>query len=221
MGLLLSVWLFLMGHLSAPVWAESTVSASPSPRPSFSPLMPSGKKSPSLQILEEEFPIPKKYDAPPSLGKKVPETPQYPCYRQFIYQGKSLGCDSYLREDAENLRPYLANVPAAMEQFNLYQQTRRNIQSHAYLGTAGLLVFLAGYLISNQYVDAQGNLTSTGRNIRYFVSFPGIIFAGANGIFAFVTLQKNESRLGSAVQLYNQAYPDNPIELQFSTGVKF
>ncbi len=203
-------------NLMLPTWAQEA------PVPTPSPSHRASKPTASEQILSEEFPIPKIHDAPPSLGRKIPEAPKFPCYRQYMIQGRPLGCDSYLAHDGENLRPFLQQVPAALDQLNQYQETRRSLKMHAYLGSIGLIVFFSGFFVSKSlFPDDKQKPGLAGKLIPYLPMIPGAAFALGNGMYAFFTLQANETRLSNAVQMYNEARPGNPIELQFSTGWRF
>lgn len=151
--------------------------------------------------------IPDQPSAPPSLFKKVPpET--FHCERFFIYEGKTYGCDSDVRPDGEGLRAILQDTPAAASALNAYQKGRSSLQNTAYIGSLGILVLIAGA------VGGGG----TGKQIMLL---SGTAIFGGAFLYGFTSLKANEANLNRAVELHNQAVPDKPIQLQFSTGITF
>ncbi|MCM2322165.1 MAG: hypothetical protein NDJ90_02780 [Oligoflexia bacterium] len=168
----------------------------------------------------EDLSIPQKPSAPPPLTVKGPAD-GFRCQRYFSHQGKVLTCDSYTRIDAENLRPVIQNVPAAVSELNLYQRNRFRVRNAAYTGSLGLLVILGGWILSNGHRGASGNLNATGRSILNFSLIGGAAITGGSFLYAISFIKTNETHLGNAVTLYNQAHPESPIELHFTTGISF
>ena len=162
--------------------------------------------------------IPGRPTAPPALAIRTPSD-TFLCNRVFIVDGKPLPCDSQLQFDGENLRPILLGVPGAINELNTYQDNRRKVQSLAYVGSAGLLMAALGYLFSRVHDDPSNpNLRIVVRNIGLI---GGLTLVGGSFIYGFSTLRANEEHLGTAVKLYNEARPNRPIELQFTTGISF
>ena len=191
--------------------ADSAATPSPSPSP---PALPALKDNgpvvltpAQLDQMLKEAPIPHQPSAPPQLFERTaPDT--FRCQRFFVYQGKTLGCDSSLHADAEKLRPILSSVPEALSDLNNYQRTQRWLASTAYVGSAGLVLLLAGLF------GGGGN----GKKIMYLGG--GSIFLGSIA-FGLTEMRINEGKLGDAVNTYNRAKPNDPILLQFNTGIVF
>ena len=109
----------------------------------------------------------------------------------------------------------MAEVPISIDELNIYQSNRQRVKGLAYVGSTGFLIAALGYFISKGY---EGNARVAVRNIGIL---GGLAIASGSFIYGFTTLQTNEEHLGKAVKAYNQARPDRPIELQFSTGISF
>jgi hypothetical protein len=167
------------------------------------------QKSPSLP------PIPEQPSTLPVFARSRPSAPQE-CDRFFVYQKKKILCDSNLGKDAEALRPILSQVPEAVSYLDKYQRRRRQLKTSAYFGTVGLALLLTGLLAPK--ISNQPNTQQTIKNVS---KIGGLGFLTATGIFGIIILSTNEANLGQAVQIYNQKRPNDPIELQFSTGILF
>jgi hypothetical protein len=155
--------------------------------------------------------------APPAL--KQPEIKDSFRYeRRFLYKGKVLECDSNVQRDAERLRLIVADVPPALAELDTYQRNRQNVRTAAYVGSMGLIIALGGLLISKSFTDSNGNPTDTSNKVRGYSLAGGLGLTGISFIYGFSILSTNESHVDHAVQLHNQAHPDTPIELQFTTG---
>lgn len=160
--------------------------------------------------------IPQSPSAPPVLGVPSPPTRNFGCQRQFMYQGKLMDCDSNLHPDAEKLRPIISDVPAAIAELDTYQLNRYSIRRLAYTSTMGLALAGIGTLIASQYFSGTQQVL-----VRNFTVIPGLLITGGSAVYGFSLLKVNEKHLTNAVEFYNQARPDNRIELQFSTGIRF
>lgn len=152
--------------------------------------------------------------APPALSRRVPKE-TLSCTRQYVYQGKTLDCDSNLARDAENLRPVFQEVPAALKELDLYQATRRQVRGLAYTSTIGLVLIVTGYLLGREIEGLDGIA------IRNAVAGSGLVLTTGSVVFGFVSLRANEARLDQAIRLHNEAKPDRPIELLVTTSVRF
>ncbi len=159
--------------------------------------------------------------APVKLDERFVTNNAFRCDREFIYNGKKLNCDSNAKPDGEGLRAVVQDTPSAVNELDTYQDNRRSIRNAAYVGSVGLLSALAGLLISRQFTDSAGNISSTGSSIRNIMGIGGFSLFGGSLIYALTVVKTNESHLGAAVQNFNTAHPDHPIELQFSTGLSF
>jgi hypothetical protein len=164
----------------------------------------------------QEAAIPKLPKAPPPIAGGAPSD-TFRCTRYFTWKGKKFECDSFVRQDAENLRTIVADVPEAVNELNDYQATRASIHNTAYIASAGILLSILGFVLHARFHDDK----PVGQAITRGVSFAGLGAAAGSFIYALGTIQANEMRLGSAVQYYNNARPDTPIELHFSTGIAF
>lgn len=163
--------------------------------------------------------IPKQPTIPPPLTTQIPRD-SFRCQRFFLYKGQRLHCDSNIRLDGENLRPILEDVPEAAAELDLYQKNRAEIGNAAYIGTLGLFVAIAGSLLSLQYREA-GNPTHTSQAIRTISMLGGAGIMIGNFISTLSLIRTNETHIGNAVNAYNRAHPDTPIELQFNTTIQF
>lgn len=172
-------------------------------------------------IQKEEAQIPKTPTAPPSFSRRIPEDP-YPCKRKILYQKQVLGCDSNLGRDGEKLRPILQGVPEAEAELDTYQKNRKKVQTLAYFGTAGLLIYIGSRIISNTYMqNKDGTYTENGLRFRTVTFWGGLGLTAGTVAFGFATLSQNEKHIENAIQKHNQARPGTPIEIQFSTGFTF
>lgn len=86
--------------------------------------------------------------------------------------------------------------------------------SLAYIGAISLGLALAGF--ATDHPPFRGGVRPGG----YFV-LGGLGLGVAGFGFALGIRRANEFHLGRAVEAYNQARPDKPIELQFSTEINF
>lgn len=165
-------------------------------------------------IKQEESAIPKTPTAPPTLGR-ARKTDYFKCPRMVVYRGQTLNCDSNLAWDAENLRPIFKDTPDAIEELNDYQRTRDLVHDFRYVGGGGLLLAAAG-LIFGKLVDG-----GTAVVIRNVSVIGGLTVAAGSFVTSLALIRTNERKLGRAVQHYNDAHPEDPVELQFSTGFQF
>lgn len=167
----------------------------------------------------QDVSIPKKPTAPPTLITRIP-TDSFRCQRFFKYKGQKIACDSNIRSDGENLRPFLENIPQALAELELYQKNRAELGKAAYVGSLGLFVAIAGSLLSLQYRQ-DGNPTNTSISIRNISMIGGAGIMIGSFISTISFIKTNETHIGNAVNFYNQAHPESPIELQFNTGIQF
>lgn len=164
--------------------------------------------------------IPIKPTALPPLPTRT-STDFFQCQRFFVYQGQQIACDSNIRLDGENLRQTIKEVPQALAELDLYQKNRAKTGKAAYIGTLGLFIAVAGSLISVHYLDSQGNPTPTSDLLRNssMIGGAGIMIGSFISTLSFI--KRNEIHIEKAVNYYNQAHPENPIELQFNTRIHF
>lgn len=218
-------------------WAEGTFSE---PAPFVAPLRPTAPPQTTVQpssedetnallerkggsrppvkgsYEEQEAQIPTLPSAPLILIRNPPKYVPH-CERYYVYKGTKLECDSNLGKDGERLREIMQDVPAAIAELNTYQENLSKIRLTAYVTSACVIGFLAGILISHPPVDPATNALRPGAYVM--LGSAGIAF---NSIIYGLSVQKtNETHLGNAVDLYNAARPDQPIELRFSTKVNF
>lgn len=202
---------------ASPSLTDPEPEPSPSPSPAVKKRAPP-KFNPKLKkedlLKTEEAEIPAAPTAPPRLQVSPPKD-GFECPRKLIYEGREISCDSYLKQDGERLRPIISGVPAAVKELNQYQATKRNIQNAAYVGSFGAALILAGFLGPKFFSMGDPVL------VRNRLVFPGaFIMAGSLGVSLYL-LHDNEKRIGNAVKHFNEANPENPIQLLFSTGVSF
>ncbi|OFZ19872.1 MAG: hypothetical protein A2X94_14520 [Bdellovibrionales bacterium GWB1_55_8] len=176
-------------------------------------------------------PIPAKPSAPAPFAPPRPVEP-FRCERYVLYRGQQIPCDSIVRQDAERLRPIIEDVPAAVLELNKYQKNRRDIRKAAYFGTAGIVLATAAFFISQQYHDSASELQQQGdtsgaqaqsskSDIFKALTWGGLALTGGTIVFGISLLRTNELHLGNAVREFNDARPETPIELQFTTEIRF
>lgn len=213
---MLAIWSSLGIH---PVRADVSPNTSPKPIqapdsvPAATPTKPLEKPKPKAGVKD----LPQKPSAPPSFDHNHPPIDSFICPRLYVYRGKTLNCDSALAWDGENLRPILSDTPEALAELDAYQARRRNVQSLRYVGGAGALLALTGSILERTALRDDPRRVV----IRNIAVFGGLSIAAGSFAFSLALLRSNESRLGRAVQLHNQAKPKDPITLQFSTGIDF
>ena len=139
------------------------------------------------------------------------------CERVFKQEEKLVSVDSYYRRDGEHLRPYLEDLPEATHQLNIYQSRRHSAKIAAYTGTLGIAIFVASIFLKNRYDEGEVLHTT----FKHVGLFGGLGLAAGSFAYSFGVLQTNEKHLNNAVKIYNDAHPDNPIEVEVSTGFSF
>jgi hypothetical protein len=162
------------------------------------------------QFEKEEQEIPKQPSPPPAFERPKVQY-LYACERLYTYQGKALSCDSPSYADGEKLRPLLQTVPAAQAELDLYQWNKRTLNRTAYISTLGLVVALVGYTV-NRPAFENNSIKPGG-----YLILSGLGLSAGSFAYGLTMNRNNESHLRKAVELYNSAKPDQPIELQFST----
>jgi hypothetical protein len=174
------------------------------------------QSSPAKKTGKEELEIPKTPSAPPPLLKKVPLELSHHCQRKFSYKGKLLACDSSSNQDGEGLRLIVQEVPDAVAELDNYQQGRRELHALTYMGTTGVVIAATGWLFLGKQFEGL-----SGAAVRNVTVGTGLWILAVALLSGIDHQEKNEAHLGNAVQLYNQARPDSPIEVQLSTSVSF
>ena len=137
------------------------------------------------------------------------------CERPFIYRGEVYSADSPEAQDASTLREFVKSVPEAVEMLKEYQDNRSKSRLSAYTGTVGILLAVLAVPISKQFTGDTRN------SVRSALQIGGIALAAGGFFYSFTLLRTNESLVPKAVDRYNQSKPEDPIELQFSTGWSF
>lgn len=164
-------------------------------------------------IRAEEAEIPHNTTQPGSLGANgSPEVIR--CERQFLWKGRTYECDSYFRRDGEGLRHIISDVPDAVALLNSYQRVRRNIRIAAYTATGGLAVGGLAFL-GSRFLFPVGD--SNAQAFRNYGLGAGLIIVLASFLTATALQQGNERKLDEIVETYNQARPESPMILQFTT----
>jgi hypothetical protein len=157
--------------------------------------------------------LPSTPTAPPQLAVSTAHVQSFGCLRQFRVDDKVYSLDSYHRADGENLRPFLRDVPQALEFLDTYQQNQRSQTVAAYLGTAGLLTAVAGFVFVNGTTDPD---------LRRILLFGGLGLAAGSFGYSLAVAQTNEANVRRAVDAHNAAKPAGKrIELVLEAGLNF
>jgi hypothetical protein len=85
----------------------------------------------------------------------------------------------------------------------------------AYILGVGIASILAGYLLDHPPLEG-GTIKPGG-----YLVLSGLTFTIGSFAYGLSLSRTNETYLGSAIKEYNRAHSNQPIELQFSTGIKF
>lgn len=140
---------------------------------------------------------------------------QIGCDRPFSYRGDVYNVDSPQAQDASNLRSFAQSVPESDELLKSYQRRRELSKLSAYTGTIGILALAFGPRIAKSVApDSQASLKS-------ILQISGLALTIGGFAYSFAILRTNESLIPRAVNAYNQAKPEDPIELKFETGWNF
>ena len=150
----------------------------------------------------------------PAPLKKPKDITPLGCPRPFTIHGEIYSADSPQAQDASTLRYFTQSVPSAHALLTQYQDNRESSKTGAYIGTLGLALFIFSGPLAAQFGSSKAQFRAAFRT-------GGIIMAASGFFFTFSYLRDNESLIPKAVQNYNQAQPQDPIELQFSTGWRF
>lgn len=156
-------------------------------------------------------PCAKNYDS----IQRPPKVAVLNCDRPFEYRGQTYPTDSAQAQDAAILKTYVSSVNSANELLEKYQSNRTKSQISAYTGTAGLLLFAFSGLISKQFSESSQN------SIKSALSIGGLSLAAGGFVYSFALLKTNELLIPKAVNEYNRAKPNDPIQLQFKAGWSF
>jgi hypothetical protein len=137
------------------------------------------------------------------------------CERPFLYRGEIYSADPPQAQDASTLRSFLKSVPEADAVLAEYQNNRSKSKLSAYTGTFGILILAFAGPISMAFDKNSRD------SVRSALRVAGGAIAVGGFFYSFTLLRTNEYLLPKAVEKYNHAKPDDPIELQFTAGWKF
>jgi hypothetical protein len=157
---------------------------------------------------------PSSAEIPTPLRKPPPVIP-LGCERPFLYQGELYSSDPPQAQDASTLKYFVKDVPEANAILEKYEVNREKSKISAYTGTFGLLLIALAGVISRKIRREDPDYWDAG------LIHVGELAAAGGFIYSFTLLRTNEALLPKAVEAYNQAKPNNPIELKFSTGWTF
>lgn len=151
----------------------------------------------------------------PSPLRKPKDIVPLGCDRPFSYRGEIYSVDSPLSQDASTLKYFVKDVGASNQLIEEYQSNLKDSKTSAYIGTLGILMFVFSNLIGKQFSSGSSQAVTQAFRIG------GASFALGGFFFTYSSLNQNENLIPKAVEAYNQAKPNDPIELQFSTGWRF
>lgn len=142
-------------------------------------------------------------------NETLPET-KFQCHRSFSYRGQNLPCDSSLNTDAEALKPILERSPEALSDLESYQKNQKRIQTLAYVGTLGVILFASNVIFSN-----SSERTEEKKNVDSIIRYTGLGITLGSTLFGISFLRNNEQNLFNAVDTYNKQFPKDQIQLNF------
>ena len=137
------------------------------------------------------------------------------CDRPFLYRGEVYSTDPPQIQDASTLKYFVQTVPEANSILDDYQSVRNKSKISAYTGTFGVVMFLFSNTIANQFSAANRD------SVRNSIRLGGLTIATTGFFYSFMLLRSNEKMIPKAVDAYNKVKPNDPVELQFSTGWSF
>ena len=167
---------------------------------------------PPRRPCQTGFPIQSGIPAP---LKKPKEITPLGCERPFTLHGETYSTDSPQAQDASTLKYFVQDIPSSTSILDEYQSNRNLSRMGAYIGSMGVLMFLFCNTVGKQFNAASR--TSVTNALRT----GGVIIATGGFFFTFAYLHNNEQLIPKAVEAYNHAKPNDPIELQFNTGWRF
>jgi len=168
----------------------------------------------SLAEVDLEARAPCQTGIPSPLRKPKDITP-LGCDRPFLYRGEVYSTDPPQIQDASTLKYFVQSVPEANSILDEYQSVRSKSKISAYTGTFGLLMFLLSNPVAKQFSAANQD------SVRGALRIGGISIATGGFFYSFMLLRSNEKLIPKAVDAYNRVKPNDPVELQFSTGWSF
>ena len=137
------------------------------------------------------------------------------CERPFVYRGEVYAVDAPQSQDASTLRAFVKSVPEADSIIQNYQERRERSKISAYTGTIGLLsILVANTFIRRSNIESKDSLISG-------LQIGGLALTAGGFAYSFGLLRTNEFLLPKAVEAYNHAKPEDPIELRFQAGWSF
>ena len=120
-------------------------------------------------------------------------------------------CDSHTRLDGEGLRSVVSSNAEALAYLDRYQRNRKKLKWLPYLGTSAILLVGTGVIIGKK---VEGTSAIAARNILAVTGLA--IFAGGFG-YGLIMLSLNEKNLKNSIRKFNEANPNDPIEIQVQT----
>ncbi|MGK5083835.1 hypothetical protein WDW37_11080 [Bdellovibrionota bacterium FG-1] len=162
------------------------------------------------EVPSEFKKIPQKPSAPPTFSGSPPNDP-FHCQRIYEFGGKTYDCDSLVARDAQRLRAALGPVPEAVRELDEYRNARRMTENSAYVISGGIALAILGGVVGR----VLGN-SFKGSTIRDMSTFVGLWVGGNAFLFNLSFTRAGDEHIQHAVDLYNQARPDQPMGIQFS-----
>ena len=151
----------------------------------------------------------------PSPLRKPKDITPLGCERPFTIHGETYSTDSPQAQDASTLKYFVQSVPESSSILDEYQSARTKSKISAYTGTLGVLLFILSNPISKQFN------TESQDSVRTILRYGGAGLAAGGFFYSFTLLRTNEYLIPKAVEAYNKSKPNDPIELQFTTGWRF
>ncbi len=155
---------------------------------------------------------------PSSHGPQVPGEITKPpkiiplgCERPFIYRDEVYSADTPQAQDASQLKKVIQTVPEADAIMQEYQENRIKSRISAFTGTAGLLLVLFGRFVGTGWAPDLHNV----------MQISGETLAACGFVYSFTLLRTNEYLIPKAVETYNQAKPNDPVQIQFNMSWGF
>jgi hypothetical protein len=137
------------------------------------------------------------------------------CNRPILYRGELYSIDSPQAQDAQTLKAITKDSPEAQALIDQYQNNRIKSRISAYTGTVGIFIAIFSTGLGRWLHPRDPKLLQTAALLT------GAAITVEGFSYSINLLRSNEAVLTKAVNAHNQNKPNDPVELQFTTGWSF